>query len=61
MKKITYIVTIPDVLTKLAGTQNIRGALELAAQVIFKDWAHPSLVEKIQVTKPREKNGESNG
>ncbi|KKM80224.1 hypothetical protein LCGC14_1342070 [marine sediment metagenome] len=61
MKKITYIITIPEVLTKLAGAQNIRGALELAAQIIFKDWAHPNLVEKIQVTKPRERNGEGNG
>ena len=60
MKKSTYVVTIPEVLTNLSGAQNVRGALELAARIIFKDWAHPGLVEKIQVTKPREKNGEQN-
>ena len=60
MKRTTYIVTIPEILTSLSGAQNVRGALELAAKIIFADWANPKLVDKIQVTKPREKNGEEN-
>jgi len=53
-----YIVEIPTVLTELTGRGNVRSQLEEAAKSIFIDWAKKSLVEKIQVTKPRvKKNG----
>lgn len=55
MSKELYSVTIPTVLAELAGTQNIREQIEDATRTLFRGWAHPDLVEKIKVTKPRGK------
>jgi len=55
MSKELYSVTIPTVLANLAGKQNIREQIEDATKALFIEWAHPSLVNKIQVTKPRTK------
>ena len=55
MSKELYSITIPTVLADLAGKQNIREQIEEATKALFNEWAHPSLVEKIQVTKPRTK------
>ncbi len=55
MSKELYSVTIPTVLANLAGKQNIREQIEDATRGLFVEWAHPSLVEKVQVTKPRTK------
>lgn len=62
MKKDIYAITIPSVLTELFGKGNVRTVIEEEVRATFKDWAHPELVAKIQVTKPRtKKNGEENG
>lgn len=58
MEKDLYIVTIPATLTKLFGKQNVREEIERVTKWIFQAWAHPDLVEKIQVTKPRVKKTE---
>ena len=62
MKKDLYTVEIPSILAGLIGKGNVRDRLEASTQAIFVDWALPSLVDKIQVTKPRvKKNGGENG
>jgi hypothetical protein len=58
MSKELYSVTIPTVLANLAGRQNIREQIEDATRGLFDEWAHPSLVKKIQVTKPRTKSND---
>lgn len=58
MKKEFYVVTIPDVLATLVGKGNVRDRLEEAVKAIFSNWAHPDLVDKIRVTKPRIKRKE---
>ena len=58
MSKELYSITIPTVLANLAGKQNIREQIEDATRALFIKWAHPSLVDKIQVTKPRSKGND---
>ena len=58
MSKELYSVTIPTVLANLAGKQNIREQIEDATRTLFIKWAHPNLVDKIQVTKPRTKGND---
>ena len=48
-----YTIEIPNILTRLVGPQNIREQIENATKALFLEWAHPTLVEKIQVRKPR--------
>lgn len=55
MSKELYSIKIPTVLANLAGKQNIREQIEDATKALFNEWAHPDLVKKIQVTKPRTK------
>lgn len=62
MKKDLYQVTIPAVLTDLVGRGNMRDKIKEAVQDVFADWAKDELINKIQVTKPREKkNGGEDG
>lgn len=56
MSKELYSVTIPTVLADLTGKQTLRKQIEDATRKLFNEWAHPSLVEKIQVTKSRTKS-----
>ncbi len=59
MPKDLYTVQIPAILTALVGKQNIREEIEERTKAFFENWAHPNLVDKIKVTKPRFK--EDNG
>jgi len=59
MSKDLYTVEIPTILTSMVGKQNIREQIESGVKDLFEVWAHPKLVDKIKVTKPRSKdNGE---
>ncbi|KKM75116.1 hypothetical protein LCGC14_1393420 [marine sediment metagenome] len=62
MKKELYTVEVPAILVDLIGPQNLRENIEKTIKSVFSNWAIPSLVEKIKVTKPREKkNGGEDG
>ncbi len=58
MNKTLYTVKIPTILAELVGTQNIREGIEEATREIFSEWAHPDILKRIQVTKPRLKGKE---
>ncbi len=55
MSKDLYTVQIPNILTSMIGKQNIREQIESGVKTLFEKWAHPELVDKIKVTKPRVK------
>lgn len=51
--KDVYKVSIPSQISTLVGRQNVRKEIEEAVKTLFEEWAHPDLVRKIRVVKPR--------